>query len=393
MPEQTQPKYMNLNEFLETFFAAQDAEENRIGYFPNMVKYNEDVRQLYLVLSGFAQELGPNTTKLFKQYWDARNDNSPAAQDFLNMVKTITLFYAGNTYETSTGFRDACKTVIHLCQNGKIKNPEFALRLLKTIYGEFDRFGPLKLEVSRMIAMNPVAQPIDVYRYSDTLVRAQSENRPYDKGAPEELMDILNDQMVKTDANIDKELSKIDKELIPNTGAIKKMGGDSLAALAENILRLVEYQVEHGERNSSDANEIRKIVAFLRDKYNIDNILGLNKKPYGPQYEEQASLKLAKMEPQYEKMERDLGATGKSQREMRGAYDEQLRQIRELEDKIAKLESELGTEKSKNATLRATVNTFIMDAEARANGGMFNIRKDIWEQIQRLKSNMDQGHM
>ncbi|MBO7656984.1 MAG: hypothetical protein J6S80_04625 [Alphaproteobacteria bacterium] len=387
MPEQAQSKYMNLNEFLETFFAAQDAKEEHIGYFPNMVKYNEDVRQLYLVLSGFAQELGPNTTKLFKQYWDARNDNSPAAQDFLNMVKTITLFYAENTYETSTGFRDACKTVIHLCQNGKIKNPEFALRLLKTIYGEFDRFGPLKLEVSRMIAMNPVAQPIDVYRYSDILVRTQSENRPYDKGAPEELMGILNDQMVKTDANIDKELSKD----FPNTDAIEKMGGRNLAGIAENILHLVEYQVKHGERNSGDVDEIRKIVAFLRDKYNIDNILGLNKKPYGPQYEEQASLKLAKMEPQYEKMERDLGTAQKSQREMRSAYDEQINEIRALKDKIAKLESELKSEKSRNATLNATIQTFIMDAEKRANGTVVNIRKDMSEQIRRLKANIDKG--
>lgn len=391
MPEQTQPTYMKLNEFLETFFAAQDNKETRIGYFPNMVKDEPGLNNLYNILAGFGPNLEPNSRKLFQQYWNARNDNSPAAADFLNMVKTITVFYAENY--NRHGLEDACKTVMHLCQNGKIKNPEFALRLLKTIYEEFDGFGPLKLEVSRMIAMNPVAQPIDVYRYSDTLVRAQSENRPYDKDAPEELMDILNDQMVKTDSNIDKELGKIDKELLPNTDAIEKMGGDSLAALAENILRLVEYQVKHGERNSSDANEIRKIVAFLRDKYNIDNILGLNKKPYGPQYEEQASLKLAKMEPQYEKMERDLGAAEKSQREMRSAYDEQLRQIRELENKIAKLESRLDTEKSKNNTLRATVNTFIMDAETRANGGMVNIRKDILEQIQKLKSNMDQGHM
>lgn len=387
MPEQTQPTYMNLNEFLETFFAAQDNKETRIGYFPNMVKDEPDLNKLYNILAGFGPNLEPNSRKLFQQYWNARKDNSPAAADFLNLVKTITVFYAENY--NRHGLEDARKTVMHLCQNGKIKNPEFALRLLKTIYGEFDGFGPLKLEVSRMIAMNPVAQPIDVYRYSDTLVRAQSENRPYDKDAPEELMDILNDQMVKTDSNIDKELSKD----FPNTDAIEKMGGDSLAALAENILRLVEYQVKHGERNSSDANEIRKIVAFLRDKYNIDNILGLNKKPYGPQYEEQASLKLAKMEPQYEKMERDLGAAEKSQREMRSAYDEQLRQIRELEDKIAKLESRLDTEKSKNNALRATVKTFIMNAEARANGGMVNIRKDMLEQIQKLKSNMDQGHM
>ena len=389
MPEQTQPTYTNLNEFLETFFAAQDNKETRIGYFPNMVKDEPDLNNLYNILADFGPNLEPNSRKLFQQYWNARNDNSPAAADFLNMVKTITLFYAGNTYETSTGFRDACKTVIHLCQNGKIKNPEFALRLLKTIYGEFDRFGPLKLEVSRMIAMNPVAQPIDVYRYSDTLVRAQSENRPYDKGAPEELMGILNDQMVKTDSNIDKELSKD----FPNTDAIKKMGGRNLAGIAENILHLVEYQVKHGERNSGDVDELRKIISFLQDKYNIDNILGLNKKPYGPQYEEQASLKLAKMEPQYEKMERDLGIAQKSQREMRSAYDEQLRQIRELEDKIAKLESRLDTEKSKNNTLRATVNTFIMDAETRANGGMVNIRKDILEQIRKLKDNMDKGRV
>ena len=380
MPEQTQPTYMNLNEFLETFFAAQDNKETRIGYFPNMVKDEPDLNNLYNILAGFGQNLEPNSRKLFQQYWNARNDNSPAAADFLNMVKTITVFYA-ERYNRH-GLENACKTVMHLCQNGKIKNPEFALRLLKTIYGEFDGFSPLKLEVSRMIAMNPVAQPIDVYRYSDILVRTQSENRPYDKGAPEELMGILNDQMVKTDANIDKELGKD----FPNTDAIEKMGGRNLAGIAANILHLVEYQVKHGERNSGDVDELRKIISFLQDKYNIDNILGLNKKPYGPEYEEQASLKLAKME-------RDLGIAQKSQREMRGAYDEQINEIHALKDKIAKLESRLDTEKSKNNTLRATVNTFIMDAEARANGGMVNIRKDMLEQIQNLKRNIDKGRV
>ena len=99
------------------------------------------------------------------------------------------------------------------------------------------------------------------------------------------------------------------------------------------------------------------------------------------------------MEQEYKKMEQELGVAQKSQREMRSAYDEQTRQVRELQDKIAKLESRLDTEKSKNNTLRATVNTFIMDAEARANGGMVNIRKDMLDQIRKLKSNMDQGHM
>lgn len=381
MPEKMTPTYMNLNEFLETFFAAQDNREDRIGYLPNMVASNPELQRF-----GDAVSFGPNGKKIYEQYWAAREDNSPAAADFLNMIKNITVWYADYDRRPRYGLEDSCKAIMRLCQSGKIKN-QFALRLLNAMKGQFTYNSPQNIQILHLIAINPAAKPIDVSGYAAII--ATPENKQYYNGAPEELMGLLNDQMVKTDERINKELTKD----FPNIDSIKKMGGGSLIDIAKNILRIVEFQVQRGERNIGDYDEIKKIIAALVDKYDIDNILKVGRENYVQQFEDAASLKLAKMEPQYEKMERDLGVAQKSQREMRSAYDEQLRQIRELEDKIAKLESRLDTEKSKNNTLRATVNTFIMDAETRANGGMVNIRKDILEQIKKLKSNMDQGHM
>ncbi len=391
MPEQAQSKYMNLNEFLETFFAAQDANEDRIGYFPNMVKDNESVQSLYQIIGSFAQDLGPNTRKLFEQYWNARNDNSPAAADFLNMVKTITVWYADNNGRQ--GLEDSCKSIMYLCKNGKIENPEYALRLLKSIESQFQQKSTeLHLSVARMIAENPVATPHDLYKYASMFTRGLGVygtptsllGRPENQTIPEDLMGMLNDHMVRTDANIGNELHKD----FPNVDAIERMGGGSLIYIAEAILSLVKFQAEHNVRSQNDVNEIEKIVAVLRDKYNIEHILGLEKKPYGPEYEKLASLKLAKLEPQYEKMERDLSTAQKSQHDMRGAYNER---VEKLQEKIAELERELRQERTKNAALKATVNTYIKMAEARVGGSVLNIRKDMSDELGRLKRDIEDG--
>ena len=384
MPEQAQSKYMNLNEFLETFFAAQDANEDRIGYFPNMVKDNESVQSLYQIIGSFAQDLEPNTRKLFEQYWNARNDNSPAAADFINMVRTVTIWYAERFNRGD--LQMPAKNIMHLCQSGKIKNPEFALRLLKGMQYELKGQSTLHDDIMYLIATNPAAKPIDVYQFARDAVYQGSK---YYDNAPAELTKMLNDQMVRVDAAIGAELAKD----FPNIENIQKSGATTLANIASVIYEIAskQYNQRQGHISMEDVSMMQEQQKKLREKYSMDNILNLELGNYVQQFEDVASLKLVKMEPEYKKMERDLGTAQKSQREMRSAYDEQINEIRTLKDKIAKLESELRTEKSKNATLRATIQTFIMDAEERANGTVVNIRKDMSEQIRRLKANLDKG--
>lgn len=378
MPEQAQSKYMNLNEFLETFFAAIDANEDRIGYFPNMVKDNESVQALYQIIGSFAQDLGPNTRKLFEQYWNARNDNSPAAADFINMVRTVTIWYAENYGRGD--LQMSAKTVMHLCNSGKIKNQEFALRLLKTMQNVLRRENPQMCDdASYMIATNPAAQPFDVYNFTNA-VQGNKQSKYY-ADAPAELIKMLNDQMVRVDATIGAELAKD----FPNVENIQKSGAGTLPHIAEIIYEIMQKQQMSGTYTPQDIQQAKEIVRTLEQKYSMDNILNLELGNYVQQFEDQSSLKLAKMEPEYKKMEQELGVAQKSQREMRSVYDEQTRKVRELQDKIAKLESELGTEKSKNSTLRATVKTFIMDAERRAAGGLVNKGKDLAEQIAQFK--------
>lgn len=384
MPEQAQPKYMDLNKFLETFFAAQDADEYKIHYFPNMVKSNVSITNLKEQISSFASNLGPNTLELFKQYWNARNDNSAAAEDFLNMVKTITVWYAED-YGRG-GLQMPAQTIMFLCNSGKIKNPKFALRLLKVVQNDLKREGYRQMyqDLSYMIAINPAAEPIDVYKFADNV--ASDINSKYYKNATTELLKMLNDQMVRVDAAIDAEFPD-DAEFVrvPNVKNIQNSGAGTLPDIAEIILKIMQNQQTSDVYTPQDIQQVKEVVRTLKQKYSMDNILNLELGNYVQQFEDAASLKLAKMEPEYQKMEQELGATQKSQREIRRAYDEQSEEILALQDKIKKLESELRTERTKNATLRATVNTYVRDAEERANGSLVNVRKDMAEQLQNLK--------
>ncbi len=385
MPEQAQSKYMNLNEFLETFFAAMDANEGRIHYFPNMVKDNESIQSLHQIIKSFAQDLGPNTRKLFEQYWNARNDNSVEAYDFLNMVKTITIWYAENYGRGD--LQMPAKTVMHLCNSGKIKNQEFALRLLKTMQDDLRRENPQMCDdVLYMIATNPAAQPVDVYKFAN-VVQNDKQSKYY-ADAPAELTKMLNDQMVHVDAKIGAELAKD----FPNVENIQKSGARTLPNIAEIIYEIMQKQQMSGTYTPQDIQQAKEIVRTLEQKYSMDNILNLELGNYVQQFEDQSSLKLAKMEPEYKKMEQELSVAQKSQREMRSAYDEQTRQVRELQDKITNLESEVRIEKSKNTKLRATINTYIKGAEERAGGTVVNVRKDMAEQIQILKHNLENAH-
>ena len=372
MPEQK--NYMKIDEFLKTFFTAQDNHESRIEYFPNMVKDDPNLTSLNDILSRFSGYLGPNTARLFRQYWDARNDSSPAAQDFLNMVKNITIWYAEDY--NRRGLSEAYETVKHLVVNNKIQNPEFALRLLNAIQWTV-KDEQLKTEIKRLIAMNPASKPIDVYGYAVYLSRTPQSK--YYRDAPYELIQMLNDKRVRVDENIGLEVAKD----VPNIQNIRETGAETLVRLANVILRMMEEQ----GAAPNDIQTMRALVEELKQKYSMENILDTAPQNYTQKYETAASIKLAYMEQEYSRMEQEAMQSKQSAQRARQTADEQYEEIRQLRDQIAKLEHEIGIEKSKNATLRGTVKTFIMEAEARARGGIVNKGKDLSEQIAKLKLN------
>lgn len=371
MPEQQ--KYMNLNEFLKVFFAAQDNQESRIGYFPNMVKDNENLQNLYQIIGSFANDLGSKTRKLFEQYWNARNDSSPAAQDFLNMVKNITIWYAEDY--NRRGLSEAYETVKHIVMNNKIQNPEYALRLLQAVKNDVRGDANLRLEIRRLIAMNPVSEPYDVYDYATAL--ANNQQSKYYSDAPYELIQMLNDKMVRVDESLEPEVKKD----VPNVENIEKLGVKSLIDLAEEIMRIMQRQGASKE----DFATMSKLKEELKQKYSIENILNNAPRNYAQEYETQASIKLADMEQEYKTMENEIGQSRKYMTEYRQTLDDNNRQIRELQDKIAKLESKLAIEKSKNNTMRGTIKTFIAESEKRSAGSVLNKGKDLAAQIAQLK--------
>lgn len=373
-PKQNQSKYMNLNEILETFFTAQDKYEDRIGYFPNMVAQNPELPSLS------APSFGPNGEKLYKQYWNARKDydynGSPEAADFLNIVKTITVLYADDNKQHN--LNDAYLAVVHMTQNNKIKNQHYALRLLKVIE-ERATSPELKFDIKRLIAMNPVAKPYDVYNYAVAL--ANNQQSKYYRDAPYELVQMFNDQEVKVDSELEKELHKD----VPNIERIRNTGVLTLPGLVEEILRIMQRQ----GASADDMNAIKSLWQKTKQKYSLENILNANQKDYVQQFETKASIELSMAEQELKKMQQESEQNKQYAINARKTLDERNRENRDLQDQIAKLESELGTEKSKNAVLNATIRTFITESEKRATGSVLNKGKDLAAQIAKLKASLE----
>lgn len=377
-PKQNQSKYMNLNEFLETFFTAQDKHEDHIGYFPNMVAQNPELPSLS------APSFGPNGEKLYKQYWNARKDydynGSPEAADFLNIVKTITVLYADDNKQHN--LNDAYLAVVHMTQNNKIKNQHYALRLLKVIE-ERATSPELKFDIKRLIAMNPASKPYDVYNYAEAL--ANNQQSKYYRDAPYELVQMFNDQEVKVDSELEKELHKD----VPNIEKIRNTGVLTLPDLVDEIMRIMQRQ----GASADDMNAIKSLWQKTKQKYSLENILNANQKDYVQQFETKASIELSMAEQELKKAQQESEQNRQYAINARKASDEQIRENRELQARIAKLEHELGTEKSKNAVLNATIRTFISESEKRVNGNIVNIRKDMQKQIETLKKNISEGRV
>ena len=384
MSEQPQQKYMNLNEFLETFFTAHDNKEDHIHFFSNLVADKLDLKSLKNKLDGL--RTGPNTEKLFQQYMAARQDSSPEAADFLNMLETITMWFAFDSDKTRRyAFQTARKTIMHLYQSGKIKNQNLALQLLRQIKPDTqEKDQDLGIQIARLIATNPESTPQDLRDYSSMFTYGKNRNKLHDKTIPEELIKMLSDQMVKIDGLIAEELAKD----FVNVNNIRDTNCGTLISVAEDILEIVQNQYKLRECDDMYYEQVKNIVETVRNKYTIDNILRVAPENYVAKFEEQASLKLAKMEPQYEKMEKDLAQSQKSERAMRKEYDEMVQEKSEFESTIATLKSELATEKDKNKTMRATIKALLLDAETRAKGSIINVRKDIQKQIKKINEEL-----
>lgn len=387
MSEQPQKKYMNLNEFLETFFTAHDNKEDHIHFFSNLVADKLDLESLKNKLDGL--RTGPNCEKLFQQYLAARQDSSQEAADFLNMLETITMWFAFDSDKTRRyAFQTARKTIMHLYQSGKIKNQNLALRLLRYIKPDAqENDQDMGIQIARLIATNPEATPQDLRDYSSMFTYEKNRNKLHDKTIPEELIKMLSDQMVKTDKNISKELSKD----FVNVDNIRNTDCGTLIGVAEDILEIVRNQYDRHECSDMYYEQVKNIVETVRNKYTIDNILRVAPENYVAKIEEQASLKLAKMEPQYEKMEKDLAQAKKSEQSMRKEYDEMVQEKRELEDAIAKLKSELNSERNKSKTMRATIKTLLLEVDNRAKGSIINVRKDIQQKIKQISEELSKN--
>ena len=387
MSEGTKQKYMNLNEFLKTFFTAHDNKEDHIHFFSNLVADEPDLKSLKNKLDGL--RAGPNTEKLFQQYVAARQDSSPEAADFLNMLKTITMWFAFDSDKTRRyKFQTARETIMYLCQSGKIENQNFALQLLRQIKPDTqEKDQDLGIQIARLIATNPEATPQDLRDYSSMFTYGKNRDKLHDKTVIEELIKMLNDQMSKTDKKISQELAKD----FVNADNIRDTNCGSLISVAEDILEIVQKQYKLHECDAKYYEQIENLVAKIRAKYNLDSILSIAPENYVEKFEEQASLKLSKMEPQYEKMEKDLAQSQKSERAMRKEYDEMVQEKRELEDAIAKLKSELNSERNKSKTMRATIKTLLLEVDNRAKGSIINVRKDIQQKIKQISEELSKN--
>lgn len=397
-PKQNQSKYMNLNEFLDLYYRMQSDSKfnNDIYYVMQLVNlpntYNRIVNNRIsdtASIEGIANNIEITTKEgqeLATQLLQALRDPDYQASDFLNMVNLLTALDRHNihVYEQNK----AIQTQLFLINNGKIKNLDITYQMLRKM-NNFEQY-PNKMDVKHALAIHKHAKPNDIYDYAQFI--ANTRNSELYADAPEELLSMLNDQITKVDKKIDVELSKD----FPNEETIRKLYPGNLINIAIIIKDIIESQVRTGKRSQDDLNQIQELVKVLNEKYNMTNILKFEQGNYIQQYDERMEFRVAEQEAQLEQQSSELSHTKheleiskKHGRETSERLDEQTDEIRKLKEKIAKLESELGTEKSKNAVLNATIRTFISESEKRATGSVLNKGKDLAAQIAQLKRNLE----
>lgn len=376
-------KYADVNQFLQMFFEADTHKDRYIRYFANVVNGLNNNSDNLAYISNWMQdaELSKELRTLFNQYIAAKQDNSPEAQDFLNMAKVLTFFTTDAWQDKSKNPEFKALSILRLVKDyknddidnnqdhNKIENPLYAYRLLRQIPEVAVSKETLK-DIRRLTAQNPYSDIYDVKKYAQFVK------------SPEELRKLINDCMVKMDKALEPERKKdiMDEQkveqILGGTVSIKNMIADLSDLTADN------------------PQEIRKnqeLLKIINDKYDIKKILDIKSGDYIQQYKDQAELQLATLKPEMEKMRKDLDFEHNLQKQQEGYQAELREEIEKMKQQLQQKDVALQNAESKYNMLKGQVNLYIRDVKERANGSMFGKGKDLADLAMQLQSQINQS--
>ena len=367
-----QNKYMSVNQFLDMLFTASEHKDKFVRYFANVVN-NVSVADRgginYIQNWMQSADLSNELRTLFEQYVAAKQDQSPEAQDFLNMAETLT-FFSTDAYNDK--YKDPefkALNILKLIQNNVIKNPMYSYKLLKQIPEMSVSSATLK-NIRLAIAQNQNATAADAAEYAKW------------SKSPEEIRKLINDFMVKIEQNLAPELNK---EIL-NEQRINSILGDT-----NSLGNMIAYLSDLTRNNPEQFAKTRELAKMLDNKFDKNKILNVQNGNYIQQYKDQAELQLAEIKPEMAKMRQDLDNAKIFDKQ----YEDELTKLREenqrLKGELQNKDAALQNSENKYNMLKGQVNLYIRDVKERANGSMFGKGKDLADLAIQLQSQINQS--
>lgn len=358
---QSAPKqYMNINEFLDLFFAAYDNNDSRWQTFVNWLADNprpdnnpKGPARIQTYIDDNQSVLSDKMVKLFSVFRDAWQDalggeHSAEADDFINMMRSLTLVFS--SWNNNCDFET--QQVIRLVSNNKIKNPKYAYKLLRqaSLREEQRVSKELKHETLRHMLASPFATSQDARRYCETSKSA------------EEVLAVINDYKVKTD------------EIIANVLQQDIINPNKMQDINQNWVHPLIYMSNDLKRLASGNQKMSEIAEniskTLLTEYSTDKMLSIDYGSYVQQYKDQAEIQIAKMKPDLEKAQQDLQKLQSKENFMRDALDKETAEVQKLRKQVNELEYKFNNSESKYNMLKATLNMHM----AKANDRIANAR-------------------
>ncbi len=213
-----------------------------------------------------------------------------------------------------------------MVNEGKIKDPQIAYRLLVHVRNKHQ--SP-STELCRTVALSEYATPYDVIQYAKSVKKDDTK-------APDELIDMLSDQVVKMDARIDAELHQDfpDRKLIQDD-----MQPGLLANLAASIREVLIMQ-----KRPEDAAKMDALNKEYYKKYQMENIFASRQPDYIRQYNEDAAQTVIKQQTKIEELQNQVATLQREKQDLVIAQKEKeeqyAKQIDELQKENKKLKGD-----------------------------------------------------
>ncbi len=374
MPAQNE-SYIGIDEFLEKYYSALKSGAWGSRFFWNCASEQpNDFLKWYLEHKD--QISNQDLKELYEEIAKAQQSGSNDAQNFLYTVQVLTAFdnYGTGRDVPDYALQQYTQIILKSISNGQITNPTNTYNLLTHMYNELP-----SATLAREIALHPLATPHDVWKWLDKHEFIGSVNDAKKK---------LNDLVAVTKKKLAEEFDS-KKTTLPRIDKIDSLGISIIPSIADRIVEIVKYFAKNGleGQTQEDVAKARSIAAELRQEFNIDNILDIGQKDYVQQYDTQAEARIATLYVENKGLKQEVARLESLEEELHESREEKSSLQTEIED----LKDELRKERTKNAALRATVNTYIKTAEARVGGSVLNIRKDMSDELENFKRNIENG--